>query len=329
MTSLEPKINQIIKELPESQVKLNENLSNHTYMKVGGPADVLFIAKSIDDLQKAIVAAIKFDLPYIVLGGASNVLVKDGGIRGLVIKNRSDGIRLIGFKGINQKEGISVSHGIIEAESGVIVNQMVRFSIENELEGLEEFLGIPGTVGGATYNNSHHLTHLIGDYIESVTVIDEKGEVKVLSKQEMKFDYDYSRLHNTKEIILKVTFSLKKGDPKILWSRAHQALQRRRDTQPLEMPSSGCMFKNIGKANALIYNTPNHQTAAGFLIDISGMKGIKLGGAQVSQKHANFIVNLGSAKASDIIKLSDKIISEIQKRFGLVLEREVFIIGED
>jgi len=286
-----------------------------TYMKVGGIADYFYQAKSRDDLVKIINAAHQANMPVFIIGGGSNILFSDDGFRGLVIKNRADHI----LADTNNPNRLIV-------ESGTIVNQLVRHSLNANLAGLEEFLGIPGTVGGAVYNNSHHLSHLIGDYIHSVEVVTREGVVKVLSQKDMNFAYDYSILQKTHDIVLTVTFALTPGDGPKLWELAQKALKRRRDTQPLEMPSSGCMFKNIGRDNAVKFNTPEGATAAGYLIDKAGLKGYTIGGAQVSDKHANFIVNLGNAKSSDIKNLSDHIINVIRDKFGVTLEREVFII---
>lgn len=298
-------------------------------MKVGGPADIFFIATSKADLIDAVQSAIKHKIPYTVLGAASNVLIKDGGVRGLVIKNRADAISLAGFKGKVTASKAGVQSALVKAESGAIMNQLVRFCIDQSLAGLEEFLGIPGTVGGAVYNNSHHLDHLIGDYVATITVLDKHGRIKTYQQSELNFSYDYSILQKTQDTILDITFMLTAGNKQELWSRAEAALARRRDTQPLEIPSSGCMFKNIGQANAIRFNTPNHSTAAGFLIDRAGLKGSQVGGAQVSTKHANFLVNTGAATASDIITLSNQIKQTVKEKYGLELQEEVFVIGED
>ena len=315
--------------LGKERVKFNESLARHTYFKIGGPADIFFTATSADELKLAVQAAGKVDIPYTILGGGSNVLVRDKGIRGLVIKNRADKISLVGFTGRVKESKAGVKAAVVKAESGALVNQLVRFSLEESLGGLEEFLGIPGTVEGAIYNNSHHLGKLIGDMVYQVMVIGVNGEEKTYLQVEMNFDYDYSRVQKSDEVIIWASFQLKPGEKIELWAAAEQALKRRRETQPLEMSSSGCMFKNIGRAKALQFHTPNEATAAGFLIDKAGLKGKKIGKAEISSKHANFIVNLGGAFAQDVIDLSNYVINEVRKKFGVTLEREVFIIGEE
>jgi UDP-N-acetylmuramate dehydrogenase len=316
-------------DIGRDKVSFNEPLKNHTWIKIGGPADLFFVAQSFGDLLTAVSAAVRRGIAYTVLGGGSNVLVKDGGIRGLTIKNRADKISFGGFKGKVKGKKAGVDKAIVKAESGAIVNQLVRFSLDESLGGLEEFLGIPGTVGGAIYNNSHHLTHLIGDYVSEVSVVGEDGKEKIYKKGDLKFAYDYSVLQKTNEVVLWASFLLKAGDKADLWKKAEAALKRRRDTQPLEKASSGCMFKNIGEANAILYNTPNRSTSAGFLIDKAGLKGLKVGGAIVSEKHANFILNTDNAKAKDVMDLSNLVIEKIKEKYGVPLEREVFFIGED
>jgi UDP-N-acetylmuramate dehydrogenase len=322
-------LDKIISSIGADRIKKNFPLSQITWMKVGGPADVFFVSHTKQDLIDIVSLCIKYDQKFTVLGGGSNILIKDGGIRGVVIQNKCNKISLVGIKGgvVNKKTGISSVS--LKAESGAFVNALVRYSIDESLEGLEEFLGIPGTVGGAVFNNSHHLDHLIGDNIVEVEVIGKDGEIKSYSQAKMKFGYDYSILHQTKEVVLSATFKLSLGDNQKLWQKAEAALKRRRDSQPLEVPSSGCMFKNIGQSQAFQFNTPDHQTSAGFLIDKAGLKGKQIGGAQVSQVHANFIVNTGNATAADIIKLKDFVAKSVKDKFGVTLETEVFFIGED
>jgi len=318
----------VINSLGSSRVKISESLAPHTYMKVGGPADLFFTATTKQDLIDAVQTAIKNKVNHFILGGGSNILVSDSGIKGLVIKNRADTIKIIGLSGKLKNQRAGINQAVIEVQAGATVNQLVRFTIEESLKGLEEFLGIPGTVGGAVYNNSHHLDHLIGDHIKEVEVIDQKGKVKTYTQKQMHFAYNYSILQKTKEVVLSVKFQLKSGNKTQLWQKAEAALKRRRDTQPLEFPSSGCMFKNIGKAQALLHNTPNQATSAGFLIDNAGLKGTQIGGAKVSEKHANFIINTGNATAKDIKKLTQLVQKRIKEKYHINLKSEVFFIGE-
>lgn len=315
-------------QLGQERVQVDAPLKNLSWMKVGGNADLLFTAKNTTDLIDAVTAAKNHHIPIFILGGGSNIIISDQGIRGLVVKNRADKISLESVKGDVKQGKTGITDIRIKAESGVIINQFVRYCVDESLEGLEEFLGVPGTVGGAVYNNSHHLDHLIGDYVHKVEVITPELEIKTYSKDQLKFAYDYSILQKTGDIILSATFNVSPGDKKILWQRAESALKRRRDSQPLEKPSSGCMFKNLKESDAIAHHTPNHTKSAGQLIELSGLKGQSIGGAQVSQVHANFIVNDGTASAEDVKALADLVAKTVHERFGVTLEREVFYIGE-
>jgi UDP-N-acetylmuramate dehydrogenase len=297
-------------------VVMNHPLAPYTYAKVGGPAEYFYEATSKTDLTNVLRAAMADGIPFRLLGAGSNILVSDKGVAGLVVRNRADHIF---------HEG-----SIVRAETGVVVNQLVNQTLSYGLQGLEEFLGIPGTVGGAVYNNSHHLKHLIGDYISSVEVLNRDGQVDRIERQDMEFAYDSSRLQRTGEIALEATFELAPyADTEELRAVATAALKRRRSTQPLEYPSTGCMFKNIGEKNARAFHTPDGITSAGALIDKAGLKGTKIGGAMISDVHANFIINLEKkATAADYKQISDLMIEKVKEKFGVTLEREVFLWGD-
>lgn len=319
---------QFIKEYGSSRVLRDEPLSKHTYFKIGGPADLFILAESMQDLVKAVQSAIKHSVPYLILGGGSNVLVTDKGFRGLIIKNKTSKINLKGFVGGAGKGGVKIKHVLIKSEGGVPANMLIRYTLDEGLEGLEDFLGLPGSVGGAIYNNSHHLGKLIGETVQEVEVLDRKGEVKKYSQGQMDFSYDYSRLQKTKETVLSVTFKLKKGDKDKLWEKATAAVKRRSDTQPLGLPSSGCMFKNFDLSHAIRLGTPDQTCSAGFLVDKAGFKGRKVGGAMISDKHANFIINTGSATAQDVLGLVKETKKVVKDKYSIDLEMEVFIVGE-
>lgn len=320
----------LINALGKDRVKLNEPLSRHTYFKLGGPADLFFEAQTSEDLIGAVTSAINFQVPYFVLGGGSNILVTDKGFRGLIIKNKTGNIQLKGFTGsVNKGVGLDLKEVIVKADSGVPANKLIRYTVDEGLAGLEEFLGLPGTVGGAIYNNSHHLSHLIGSHVVEVEVIDQSGNLKKYTAEEMKFAYDYSILHKTKETVISASFQLKQGDKASLWAKATAAVQRRATTQPLGAPSSGCIFKNISLADAMRLGTPDHLTSAGYLIDKAGLKETRVGGAVVSQIHANFIVNDGSASTDDVLKLIEVVKTKVKTKFGVDLVLEIVVIGEN
>lgn len=298
-------------------IKNNELLAPYTYMKVGGSADQLAIANSVDDLVELITYAIKSKLRYFVLGGGSNTIFSDNGFRGLVIVNRATKIE------------IDTPNNLVKTESGAITNSLVNMSTTAGLAGLETFLGVPGTIGGAIYNNSHYLNQLIGDYVSKVELLHVDTLIReVVSKEKMEFAYDYSILHKTHDCVLSVEFKLSPGDPAQLKQNAISALTRRKNSQPLNMPSSGCMFQNFKDKAHAYPQIPPGITSAGALIDAAGLKGMIVGGAQVSTVHANFIVNTGNASTRDIIDLSNQIIDQIHEKYGFTLEREVFFIDE-
>ncbi len=312
----------------KAKLAYDEPMSKHTYFKIGGPADLFFTATTMEDLVLAAKSSIQLGIPYLVLGGGSNVLVTDKGFRGLVIKNKTSQFFLKGFAGESTKGGLEISHALLSSESGVPANMLIRYSLEEGLAGLEDFLGLPGTIGGAIFNNSHHLGKLIGDLVVEVEVLTSLGDKKKYTHDEMDFAYDYSRLQKTGETVLRATFKLTRGNKDELWARADLAVKRRAQTQPLGSPSSGCIFKNFSPADAIRLGTPGGTCSAGYLIDKAGLKGARVGGAVVSQSHANFIVNEGSATYSDVMTLVEKIKSKIASQFKVNLELEIFVVGE-
>lgn len=316
----------VIHKLGEDRVKLNEPLAKHTYFKLGGPADLFYEAKTTDELVGAVQIAITDHVPYLVIGGGSNLLVRAAGFRGLVIKNRTIGIQLKGFAGGVEKGKVDLKEAIVQADSGVPANLLIRYTLDQGLEGLEKMLGLPGSVGGAVYNNSHHLDSLFGDHIIEVEVLDQTGKIKKYTQKELQFSYDFSIFHKTKEIVLSASFQLKRGDKDALWLIANEAVKRRSTTQPLGAQSSGCMFKNIPLSDAMRLGTPELTQSAGYLIDKAGLKGERVGGAYVSDAHANFIVNDGTASPQDVLTLVDHIKHVIKAKFGVDLALEVIVI---
>ncbi len=316
----------ITQALGSDKLKVNEPLAKHTYFKLGGPADLFFEAKTVEELTAAVQSAILYKVPYLVIGGGSNILVTDTGFRGLVIKNRTSGIQLKGFAGGVEKGKLDLKEAIVQADSGVPANLLIRYTLDQGLSGLEDMLGLPGSVGGAVYNNSHHLDKLWGDHIIEVEAIDTEGKIKKYTQSELKFEYDYSIFHKTKEVILSASFQLKRGDKDALWVVANAAVKRRATTQPLGVPSSGCMFKNIPLADAMRIGTPDTIQSVGYLLDKAGLKGLRVGGASVSEVHANFIVNDGTATAQDVLDLVEQIKTKIKAKFGVDLTEEVIII---
>ncbi len=316
----------ITQSLGREKLKFDEPLSKHTYFKLGGPADLLYEAKTVEELATTVQSAILYKIPYMVIGGGSNIIVTDAGYRGLVIKNKTSQIQIKGFAGGVEKGKLDLKEAIVQADSGVPANLLIRYTLDQGLAGLEDMLGLPGSVGGAVYNNSHHLGKLFGDYIIEVELLDLEGKIKKYTQKELKFDYDYSIFHKTKETILSATFQLKRGNKDKLWEIANAAVKRRATTQPLGAPSSGCIFKNIPLADAMRIGTPDTIQSVGYLLDKAGLKGLRVGGAYVSEVHANFIVNDGTATTQDVLDLIKEIKVKIKAKFGVDLQEEVILI---
>lgn len=275
----------------------NEPLKNHSSFNIGGPADTFIIVDSIDELIQAIKKARQQNQKFLIIGHGSNLLFSDQGFQGTIIKNQSSKIKFNSFQ--------------VTADSGVVLNRLVKLSLDENLGGLEPFLGLPGTLGGAVYNNAHFQDKFIGDLITQIKILDQNNQIQVFSKTDCDFAYNHSRFQKTNEIILEVTLDLaSSANPEL----AANAIKIRQQTQPLNLPSSGCIFKN-----------PTDQSA-GKLIDQAGLKGTKIGSAQVSEKHANFIVNTNNATAQDVQQLIKLIQQKIKGKFNIVLELEIFII---
>jgi UDP-N-acetylmuramate dehydrogenase len=293
----------------------NVSLAPYTYIKIGGPAEYLYLADSSLELEKAIKYVLREKFPFRVLGGGSNILISDSGLPGLTIINRVSGIS-------HQNQ----DPGHLLAAAGTPLNLLVNYSLEHDLAGLAGFLGIPGTVGGAVFNNCHSRKHLFDEYVSSVNLIDSHGTSVNRSHDQLGFTYDYSVFQDTHDSILQVNLKLIPADHAELAKEAQETLLKRRNTQPLEQPSSGCFFKNLSPFDIARLKMPT--ASVGYLIDQAGLKGTQVGGAKISQKHANFIVNTGSATAQDVYSLSQLIMAKIYKNYSVNLETEVFLLGE-
>jgi UDP-N-acetylmuramate dehydrogenase len=310
-------------------VKKDVLLAPYTTFKVGGPADLFIEAKSKEQCIDAYNQALALHIPVTVIGGGSNILIGDKGIRGLVIKNMTRGITVVGMKGKYEK-GEPVGTIYVEAESGVIFNAFVRFTIEEGYKGIEMHLGLPGTVGGALYMNSKWTNPpgAVGDAVYQAQLLMKNGEVKTVSKEYFSFDYDYSVLQKSHEVILSVIFEFTQEKKDILWQRADESIHYRRKTQPQGIFTAGCTFRNIPLSEAYRIPTPNRSTSAGYLIDNAGLKGYTVGKASISTEHANFIVNTGGATASDIVQLIETAKQKVYEKFGVHLEEEIVRLGE-
>lgn len=321
-------LDELQKTFGDQRVRTNESMSKHTTFKIGGSAYYYLEVEKVDELVKAVAMAWKLGLPVFILGGGSNIIVSDKGIEGLTIKNNCRAFSVLGVSGQVKNKTLGVRSALVQAESGVIMNQLVRFTVEEGLEGLEYQLGLPGTVGGALFMNSNFPRKgvYVGDCVHRAKLLTAKGEIKEVGKDYFQFAYDKSILQRTYEIVLSVVFTLSAGDRKVLWERGMEALTYRNDTQP-KGASAGCTFRNISIAEATEIGTSKSITSAGYLIDKAGLKGFRVGGAQISDKHANFILNVGNARAEDVVELVKTIKQTVLKKFGVHLTLEVCTVG--
>jgi len=296
-----------------ARLKQDEPLAPYTTFRIGGPADLFYDATSADDLANAISAARQATMPFFVLGLGANILVGDAGFRGIVIRNAARHVRF-------------AEDGRVWCESGVIMRELIAESVRRGLSGLEHYVGIPSTVGGAVWQNLHFLspapererTLFIEEVFESAELLNERDERHLVDKTYMKFGYDTSVLHSGREIALAVTFRLTPGDTGAMHRVMQENLSWRGARHPwLEIhPSAGSIFKKI------------EGVGAGRLVDQCGLKGFRIGDAQISHIHANIMVNLGRATAADVRALIAHAQQCVFEKFGQRLEPEIGFIGE-
>lgn len=300
-------IEQVAAQLMEAhvgQVTLNEPMKNHTTWKIGGPADLFVVPDSLENLKKTMEIIRKAQLTWKVIGRGSNMLVLDHGIRGAVIKlgEAFEELRV-------EDERIRVGAGYSFIKLAVQVGRM-------GLTGMEFAGGIPGSVGGAIYMNAGALGSDVSKILEEAVILWENGEIERITGSEMEFSYRTSILQKRQGIVLEGVFSLRKGDRKEIAKLMAEHKERRMLTQPLQEPSAGSVFRN----------PPGDH--AGRLIEACGLKGYRIGNAKVSERHANFIVNLGNATAKDVLQLIQFIQKEVYQRFQVELKTEVLVVGE-
>jgi UDP-N-acetylmuramate dehydrogenase len=293
-------------------VREGEPLAPHTTFHVGGPADWCVTVTTPDELKTVIAAANEYAIPVTILGGGSNVVIADEGIRGVVIRPH--------LTSINQP-----SSDLVRADAGVTINGLVRWTVSRGLAGLEAWAGTPGTVGGAIYGNAHYGGRNIGDLVRQVEVLSKTGESSVMPASSLGFDYDTSRLQTTGETLVWAEFGVTTAAPEALRAVARKSLHHRKQTQPLALPSAGCLFQNPDPARDPV--PPGMPPSAGALIDAAGMKGFRVGGAMISVVHANFVVNDRSARAADIRALAAAARTAVRDRFGVELRDEVVYLG--
>lgn len=292
-----------LENIPDLLIKFNEPLSNYTYTKVGGPADILAFPATIEALTELSAKAKATDTPVTVLGNASNLIVRDGGIRGVVILlEKLDSVKVAGYT--------------IEAQAGAKLKEVTQVAQANSLTGFEFACGIPGSIGGAVFMNSGAYGGEISQVLVSCKVMDAAGNVSVLSASEMQFGYRHSVIRDKNLIVLSAKFELQAGDPTQIQNEMDRLNFLRKSKQPLEYPSCGSVFKRpVGHF-------------AGQLIQEAKLQGQRIGGVEVSKKHAGFMVNVADGNATDYEKLIALVIEKVKENSGVTLEPEVRIIGE-
>lgn len=301
-------IKEILEEskLNKENLYYDEPMAKHTSFKIGGPADVFIKVDNIEELKETVDLSKKNQIPLTIIGNGSNLLVTDKGIRGITAKlNLKD----IEIKNENNKQ-------IIKVDAGVPVGLLAQKLLKEEITGFEEISGIPGTIGGAVIMNAGAHGKELKDILKKVTAMDYNGNIHEFTNEECLFSYRNSRFQKEKYIILQATLELEKGNSTEIKEKMDEYMQFRKEKQPIEYPNAGSTFKR------------GEDFVTAKLIDEAGLKGYKIGGAQVSEKHAGFIVNVDNATAKDVIELTDYIKEKIEEKFGKKINLEIQIIGE-
>lgn len=292
-------------EIKQGIVKIDESMKKHTNFKIGGNADVFVIAKNIEEIKCVIKFSKENNIPLTILGNGSNVLVSDKGIRGIVLQ--------IGLKEIKVEKH---ENALIEVDAGAMLGALAQILLKQSISGFEFAAGIPGSIGGAIRMNAGAYGGEMKDIVKNVTVLNEKGEINILTNEECEFSYRHSRFTNSKEIIIKATLELPFGNENEIKAKMDEYAQSRKEKQPLNLPSAGSTFKRGA----------DFITAK--LIDECGLKGYTSGDAQVSTLHAGFVVNLGNATAQDVLSVVNHVKQVVLEKTGKRIELEIELLGE-
>lgn len=294
-------------KLNKENLYYNEPMAKHTSFKIGGPADVFIKVDNIEELKEILKLSKENKIQLTIIGNGSNILVTDKGIRGITAK--------LNFKNI-KIENIADNKEKIDVDAGVPVGLLAQKLLKEEIAGFEELSGIPGTIGGAVIMNAGAHGKELKDILKKVTAMDYNGNIHEFTNEECLFSYRNSRFQKEKYIILQATLELEKGNSTEIKEKMDEYMQFRKEKQPIEYPNAGSTFKR------------GEDFVTAKLIDEAGLKGYKVGGAQVSEKHAGFIVNVDNATAKDVIELTDYIKEKIEEKFGKKINLEIQIIGE-
>ena len=295
----------LLKELASTRVREEEYLRHHTTFKIGGPADLFVEPTTMAELSFALRTIHEFDVPVTIIGCGSNILVKDGGIRGAVVSVR------------HMTQIMDCNDNVLCIGSGYMLKDASEFAWENGLTGLEFAIGIPGTLGGAVFMNAGAYDGEMSHVVTAVRAVDFQGNIKEYDASHLDFGYRHSVFHDNHEVIGEVIMTLKPGDKNVIKARMDELTEKRESKQPLEFASAGSTFKR----------PPGY--FAGTLIEQTGLKGLSVGDAQVSHKHAGFVINTGSASAKDVLDLIAEVQRRVYDQHGVHLEPEVRMIGED
>ena len=295
----------LLEKLPSTRVREEEYLRHHTTFKIGGPADLFIEPITMAELSFALHTVHEFDVPVTIIGCGSNILVKDGGIRGAVVSVR------------HMTQIMDCNDNILCIGSGYMLKDASEFAWENGLTGLEFAIGIPGTLGGAVFMNAGAYDGEMSHVVTAVRAVDFQGNIKEYDASHLDFGYRHSIFHDNHEVIGEVIMTLKPGDKAAIKARMDELTEKRESKQPLEFASAGSTFKR----------PPGY--FAGTLIEQTGLKGLSVGDAQVSHKHAGFVINTGSASAKDVLDLIAEVQRRVYDQHGVHLEPEVRMIGED
>lgn len=292
--------------LPENRILIDEPMKNHTHFKLGGPADILVIPQSEDELIKTMKVVKEEGIPHFVIGNGSNLIVRDGGISGIVIK----------LEGLNK---IYLKDGKVVAQSGAKLKDVSNFALENSLTGMEFACGIPGSFGGAVFMNAGAYRGEMSFVLESVKVLTKELEVKIIPKEDLELGYRTSSVMKHGHIVIEGTLSLEKGNHDEIKAKIEELTKMREDKQPLEYPSAGSTFKR-----------PEGYFAAA-LIEEAGLKGYSnlQGTAGVSEKHAGFVINRNNACADEVLEIIEHVKKTVKEKMNVELHTEVLIVGEN
>lgn len=290
--------------LPSEKILIDEPMKKHTNFELGGPADVMALPTTQAELECVLTLAREEGIPWFIVGNGSNLVVRDGGIRGLVIK-------------LEHLNRIRVEGDCIIADSGAELKRLSELALEHHLTGLEFACGIPGSLGGAVFMNAGAYEGEMSQVLETVTVISPQGEKKVLAREELELGYRTSRVKTHGDVVVEARLKLTVGDYDAIRGKIELLTQKREERQPLEYPSAGSTFKRpLGNY-------------AGKLIQEAGLKGYCLRGAAVSDKHSGFIINKQNATAQEVLELIAYVQQEVRNQFEIQLEPEVLIVGDD